>query len=49
MLFCLARFAATFERHARRSSLPLVPGETASAAVSLLVRPADVAIIIVAE
>jgi hypothetical protein len=49
MLFCLARFAATFERHARRSSLLLVPGDAKPAAVSLLARPVDVAIIFAAE
>jgi hypothetical protein len=49
MLFCLARFAATLERHARRSSFPLVSGEARPAVVSLPVWPADVAIIFVAE
>jgi hypothetical protein len=53
MLSCLARFAATLERHARRSSLPLVSGEAKPAVfslpASLAVWPADVAIILVAE
>jgi len=49
MLSCLARFAATLERHARRSSLHPVPGEAKSAAFSLAVWPADVAVIFAAE
>jgi hypothetical protein len=53
MLFCLARFAALLERHARRSSLPPVPGEAKPAVVglsaSLSVRLADVAIVFVTE
>jgi len=53
MLSCLARFAATLERHARRSSLPPVPGEAkavvVSLSVSLSVWPADVAIFFDAE
>jgi hypothetical protein len=49
MLSCLARFAATLKRHARRSSLPLVSGEAKPAVFSLPVWPADVAIIFVAE
>jgi hypothetical protein len=53
MLSCLARFAAMLKRHARRSSLPLVSGEAEPAVFSLSVRlpvrPADVAIIFLAE
>ncbi|OXC78530.1 hypothetical protein BSU04_12330 [Caballeronia sordidicola] len=57
MLSCLARFAATLKRHARRSSLSLVSGKAkpavvslpVSLAVSLAVWPVDVAIIFVAE
>jgi len=53
MLSCLARFAATLKRHARRSSLPLVSGEAKPAVVSLPVSlpvwPADAVIIFVAE
>jgi len=57
MLSCLARFAATLKRHARRSSLSLVSGEAKPAVVSLPVSlpvslavwPVDVAIIFVAE
>jgi len=49
MLSCLARFAATLKRHARRPSLPLVSGGAKPAVVSLHVWPADVAIIFVAE
>ncbi|MGX7002618.1 hypothetical protein [Caballeronia sp. KNU42] len=49
MLSCLARFAATLKRHARRSSLPLVSGEAKPAVVSLAVWPADASIIFVAE
>jgi hypothetical protein len=49
MLSCLARFAATLQRHARRSSLPQVSGEAKPVAVSLPVWPADVAIIFVVE
>jgi hypothetical protein len=49
MLFCLARLAATLQRHARRTSLLVVPDEVTPANVSLLVRPADIAILVVAE
>jgi len=57
MLSCLARFAATLKRHARRSSLSLVSGEAKPAVVSLSISrlislpvwPADAAMIFVAE
>jgi hypothetical protein len=49
MLSCLARFAATLERHARRSSLHPVLGEAKPAVLSLAVWPADVAVIFATE
>ena len=47
MLFCLARFAAMSERHARRSSMFPVSGDAMPAVLSMAVRPADVAVIAV--
>jgi hypothetical protein len=49
MWSCLARFAATLERHARRSSLHPVLGEAKPAVLSLAVWPADVAVIFATE